>query len=484
MTLAKIRTRFAPSPTGYMHVGNLRTALYAYLIAKKDGGDFILRIEDTDRERLKEGAVDVIYDTLRETGLSWDEGPDIGGSFGPYIQSERKQIYLEYAQKLVETGHAYYCFCTKERLEALHADAQAAGEVAKYDGHCRDIPLNEALSRVANGEPYVIRQKMPTEGSIAFDDAVFGRVEIDCSELEDQILLKSDGYPTYNFANVVDDHLMQITHVVRGNEYLSSTPKYNLLYDAFGWERPIYIHCAPVMKDRQTKLSKRNGDASYQDLKAQGYLPQAVLNYIALLGWSPKGEEEKFSLAELTEIFDIGGISKSPAIFDPEKLRWLNAEYIRAMSEEDFHAAALPFIRQSVTSENADTRLIAKCLHQRTEVLSEIGSQIDFIDELEDYSADLFVNKKSKSTLESSKEMLQAVIPALNGLDEWSQDSLRDCLMGLAQSLGVKNGLLMWPVRIAASGRTVTPGGAVEVLGMLGRDESMRRLRLGLQKLA
>ena len=477
--MAKIRTRFAPSPTGYMHVGNLRTALYSYLIAKKEDGDFILRIEDTDRERLKDGAVDVIYSTLRETGLIWDEGPDVGGQSGPYVQSERKPIYMEYARKLVESGHAYYCFCTKERLESLHNEA---GGIAKYDGHCRDIPLDEADRRIASGEPFVIRQKMPRDGVSSFEDAVFGLVEIENSELEDQILIKSDGYPTYNFANVIDDHLMAITHVVRGNEYLSSTPKYNLLYDAFGWERPVYVHCPPIMKDAHTKLSKRNGDASYQDLIAKGYISEAVLNYIALLGWSPKGEEEKFTLAELTRVFDVAGISKSPAIFDPEKLRWLNAEYIRAMSGEDFHKAVLPFIRQSVKSETADTSLIAKCLHQRTEVMGEIGAQIDFIDALDDYSPELFVNKKSKSTVESSKTMLQAVIPALEALPEWSQEAIHDCLIGMAQRMEVKNGLLMWPVRIAASGRTVTPGGAVEVLGILGREESLRRLRIGLEK--
>ena len=477
--MAKIRTRFAPSPTGYMHVGNLRTALYAYLIAKKEGGDFILRIEDTDRERLKDGAMDIIYDTLRETGLLWDEGPDVGGEYGPYIQSERKPIYMEYARKLVEAGHAYYCFCTKERLESLHTEA---GGIAKYDGHCRDIPLEEADRRIAAGEPFVIRQKMPHEGTSSFEDAVFGLVEIDNAELEDQILIKSDGYPTYNFANVIDDHLMAITHVVRGNEYLSSTPKYNLLYDAFGWERPVYVHCAPVMKDAHAKLSKRNGDASYQDLIAKGYVSEAVLNYIALLGWSPKGEEEKFTLAEMTQVFDISGISKSPAIFDPEKLRWLNAEYIRAMSDEDFHKAVLPFIQQTVQSETADTALIAKCLHQRTEVLGEIGTQIDFIDTLDDYASDLFINKKSKSTVESSKTMLEAVIPALEALPEWSQEAIHDCLIGMAQRMEIKNGLLMWPVRIAASGRTVTPGGAVEVLGILGREESLHRLRIGLGK--
>ncbi len=476
----KFRTRFAPSPTGYMHIGNLRTALYAYLISKRNGGDFILRIEDTDQERFVEGATDIIYSTLRQTGLLWDEGPDIGGEFGPYIQSERRSLYREYADKLCDLGAAYYCFCTKERLEQLH---EQAGGIAKYDGHCRDIPLEEARARAAAGEPFVIRQKMPTEGETSFDDAVFGTISIDNSELEDQVLLKSDGLPTYNFANVVDDHLMGITHVVRGSEYLTSTPKYNLLYQAFGWELPQYVHCSPVMKDAQNKLSKRNGDASYQDLMAKGYLSEAVLNYIALLGWSPGGEREVFSLSELTEVFDIKGISKSPAIFDPDKLRWLNAEYIRALDEDAFHEAALPYIREAVGDVDTDTKLIAKCLHQRTEVLGEIAPQLEFIAKCDDYSTELFVNKKSKSTLESSKQMLEQVIPALESLADWSQESIHDCLIGLAEKLEVKNGLLMWPVRIAASGRTVTPGGAVEVLGMVGREESLRRLKDGLAKL-
>ncbi len=476
----KFRTRFAPSPTGYMHIGNLRTALYAYLITKKNGGDFILRIEDTDQERFVEGATDIIYATLRQTGLNWDEGPDIGGEFGPYIQSERRGLYREYADNLCDLGAAYYCFCTKERLEELH---EQAGGIAKYDGHCREIPLEEARARAAAGEPYVIRQKMPTEGQTSFDDAVFGTISIDNSELEDQILLKSDGLPTYNFANVVDDHLMGITHAVRGSEYLTSTPKYNLLYQAFGWQPPQYVHCSPVMKDAQNKLSKRNGDASYQDLMAKGYLSDAVLNYIALLGWSPGGEREKFTLAELIEAFDIKGISKSPAIFDPDKLRWLNAEYIRAMDEEAFHEVALPFIKEGIGDAETDTRLIARCLHQRTEVLGEIAPQLEFIVKCDDYSTELFVNKKSKSTLESSKQMLEQAIPALEALPEWSQEAIHDCLIGLAEKLEVKNGLLMWPVRIAASGRTVTPGGAVEVLGMVGREESLRRLKAGLAKL-
>lgn len=476
----KVRTRFAPSPTGYMHVGNLRTALYAYLITKKQNGDFILRIEDTDRERYVDGAVDIIYNTLRETGLLWDEGPDVGGDFGPYIQSERRNLYKEYAEKLCELGGAYYCFCSKERLDEMKGESEET--VAKYDGHCRNIPLEEAKQRIANGESYVIRQKMPTEGSTSFNDAVFGEITIDNAELEDQILLKSDGLPTYNFANVIDDHLMGITHIVRGSEYLSSTPKYNLLYQAFGWEIPTYIHCSPVMKDAHNKLSKRNGDASYQDLVAKGYLTEAIVNYIALLGWSPKGECEKFTLPELVEAFDISGISKSPAIFDSEKLRWLNAEYIRELSLEQFHDIALPFIRLG-TKKAEDTMLIAKCLHQRTEVLSDIPPQLDFIDDLADYDAELFINKKSKSTIESSKQMLTESIAVLEELENWSQEAIHDALIGLAQKLEVKNGLLMWPVRIAASGKTVTPGGAVEVLGIIGREESLKRLRIGLEKI-
>ena len=478
--MSKTRTRFAPSPTGYMHVGNLRTALYAYLITKKQGGDFILRIEDTDQERYVDGAVDIIYNTLRETGLLWDEGPDVGGDFGPYIQSERQGMYKAYAEELCEKGEAYYCFCTKERLEELHKEA---GGIAKYDGHCRDIPLEEAKKRVAAGEEYVIRQKMPTEGETSFDDAVYGKITVDNCELEDQILLKSDGLPTYNFANVVDDHQMGITHVVRGSEYLSSTPKYNLLYQAFGWEPPVYIHCPPVMKDAQNKLSKRNGDASYQDLVAKGYLKESVINYIALLGWSPGGEQEKFTLDELVQAFDISGISKSPAIFDSDKLRWLNAEYIRALDEEQFHELALPYIIEGAKGVETDTKLAAKCLHQRCEVLGEIPAQLEFIADAGDYSTDLFINKKSKSNLETSKQMRTESIAALESLDSWTQESIHDCLIGLAEKLEVKNGLLMWPVRIAASGRTVTPGGAVEVLGLVGRDESLKRLKVGLAKL-
>jgi len=464
-----------------MHVGNLRTALYAYLIARKAGGAFILRIEDTDQQRYVEGAVDIIYDTLRQTGLHWDEGPDVGGDYGPYVQSERRDSYLKYALELVDKGEAYFCFCEKNHPGAGATPPEEGNY--RYDGRCRNIPPDEAKKR-AESEPYVIRQKMPLDGETSFDDAVYGHISIENAELEDQILIKSDGMPTYNFANVVDDHLMGITHVVRGSEYLTSTPKYNLLYRAFGWDSPVYIHCPPVMKDAQNKLSKRNGDASYQDLLEKGYLSQAVVNYIALLGWSPGGTQEKFTLAELVGAFDVSGISKSPAIFDGEKLKWLNAEYIRAMDDDEFCEAATPFI-DSINHElrNMNYALIAKCLHQRTEILTDIPPQIEFITHLDDYDLSLFENKKSKSTVGSSKIMLEAAIPVLAALPDWSQESIHGGLVSLAEKLEVKNGLLMWPVRIAASGRAVTPGGAVEVLGMLGRDEAMRRLRIGLEKL-
>ncbi|MEG2074228.1 MAG: glutamate--tRNA ligase, partial [Angelakisella sp.] len=380
MEFTKVRTRFAPSPTGYMHVGNLRTALYAYLMAKSKDGTFILRIEDTDQERQVEGAVDIIYATLKETGLIWDEGPDIGGPVGPYVQSERMGMFREYAQKLIDNGTAYYCFCDKEHLEEVRGIQQASGMMPRYDGHCRNLTSEEIAEKLASSTPYVIRQKMPTEGSVTFHDLVFGDITVDCATLDDQVLIKADGMPTYNFANVVDDHTMGITHVIRGNEYLSSTPKYNLLYQAFGWQVPEYIHCPPVMKDATNKLSKRNGDASYQDLVAKGYLKDAVLNYIALLGWSPKGDREIFTLAELTREFNIDGISKSPAIFDPQKLRFINGEYIRALSPEAFYEMALPWMRQTVRSETADLRELCTVLQARCEVLSDIPEQVDFID--------------------------------------------------------------------------------------------------------
>lgn len=475
-----VRTRFAPSPTGYMHVGNLRTALYAYLKAKSEGGTFILRIEDTDQVRQVEGAVDIIYNTLRQTGLLWDEGPDIGGPVGPYIQTERRALYGKYAELLVEKGHAYYCFCEKTESE------EDSGNFDRAADPCRDMSLEEARAKVAAGAPYVIRQKIPAEGSTVFSDAVFGDITVENSTLDDQVLIKRDGLPTYNFANVIDDHLMGITHVVRGSEYLSSAPKYNLLYQGFGWDVPTYIHCSPVMRDAHNKMSKRKGDPSYEDLIAMGYLSEAVVNYVTLLGWSPRGEyaeREFFTLAELAEIFDIGGISKSPAIFDIEKLTYFNAHYLREMSPEAFHAAALPYIRQAVQNPALSTEEIAGLLQARCERLTDIPEKLDFFDALPDYDAGLFTNKKSKTNPEVSRRMLEAVLPALEGLADWTVDGIHDALIGLAESLEVKNATLMWPVRIAAAGKAVTPGGAVEICHILGKDECLRRLRLGLDKL-
>lgn len=475
-----VRTRFAPSPTGYMHVGNLRTALYTWLIARHSGGKFILRIEDTDQGRLVEGATEVIYATLRKCGLTWDEGPDIGGPVGPYIQTERRALYGKYAELLVEKGHAYYCFCEKTESE------EDSGNFDRAADPCRDMSLEEARVKVAAGAPYVIRQKIPAGGSTVFSDAVFGDITVENSTLDDQVLIKRDGLPTYNFANVIDDHLMGITHVVRGSEYLSSAPKYNLLYQGFGWDVPTYIHCSPVMRDAHNKMSKRKGDPSYEDLIAMGYLSEAVVNYVTLLGWSPRGEyaeREFFTLAELAEIFDIGGISKSPAIFDIEKLTYFNAHYLREMSPEAFHAAALPYIRQAVQNPALSTEEIAGLLQARCERLTDIPEKLDFFDALPDYDAGLFTNKKSKTNPEVSRRMLEAVLPALEGLADWTVDGIHDVLIGLAESLEVKNATLMWPVRIAAAGKAVTPGGAVEICHILGKDECLRRLRLGLDKL-
>ena len=478
-----VRTRFAPSPTGYMHVGNLRTALYAYLKAKSKGGAFILRIEDTDQGRLVEGAVDVIYDTLRQTGLLWDEGPDVGGPVGPYIQSQRMGMFRQYAEQLVEQGKAYYCFCTAERLEQLHADQKAAGEaVGHYDGHCRDLPPEEVRRLLDAGTPYVIRQKMPREGVTSFDDAVYGHIEVNNAELEDQILLKSDGMPTYNFANVVDDHLMGITHVIRGSEYLSSTPKYNLLYDSFGWEKPVYIHCPPVMKDAQNKLSKRNGDASYQDLMAKGYLSAAVLNYILLLGWSPKGEEEIFTLDEMVKIFDESGISKSPAIFDPLKLRAINGVYIRRLSPEAFRKMADPWIDQAVHVQ-IDRDLLCANLQPRCEVLSEIPEQLDFFDAPLPFGPELYANKKQKTTPDTAREALNALLPVLEGLADWNKDAIFDACKTKAEEMGVKNGWLLYPLGIALSGKQRTPGGGTDLAAMMGREETLSRLRAALATL-
>ena len=483
MKFDHVRTRFAPSPTGYMHVGNLRTALYAYLTAKSMGGKMILRIEDTDQERQVEGAVDIIYNTMRDTGLLWDEGPDIGGPVGPYVQSERMGIYKEYALKLVELGAAYYCFCDKERLEEVRELQKASGIAPQYDRHCRNLTPEEVQAKLDAGEPYVIRQKVPLEGTTTFDDVVYGSITVENSTLDDQVLLKADGFPTYNFANVVDDHLMGITHVIRGSEYLSSAPKYNLLYEAFGWEIPIYMHCPPVMKDATHKLSKRNGDASYQDLVAQGYLKEAILNYILLLGWSPKSEKEVFSLPEMIEVFDIHGISKSPAIFDTVKLRFLNGEYIRALTPEQFHDMALPWIRKGVKREDVDTKLIASLLQPRCEVLGDIPEQLDFIDELPDYSTDLYVSKKMKTNEETSLEILRQILPVMEAMDDFSDEAVHTAMFDLIAKLGVKNGYLLWPLRIALSGKQFTPGGGVEIAAILGKEESLKRLKKGIEKL-
>jgi glutamyl-tRNA synthetase len=468
-----------------MHVGNLRTALFEYLIAKSNGGDFILRIEDTDQERYVEGAVDVIYSTLREVGLRHDEGPDIGGPCGPYVQSERKDIYRKYAEQLVSEGRAYYCFCTKERLEALHESKGENG--GGYDRHCRCLPAEEVQRLLAAGTPHVIRQKMPAEGSTTFEDVVYGPITIENKELEDQVLLKSDGFPTYNFANVIDDHLMGITHVVRGCEYLTSTPKYKLLYEAFGWDVPVYVHLPLIMgKDADggiSKLSKRHGSTGFADLVKEGYLPEVIVNYIALLGWSPKDNREIFSLAELAREFSIDGISKSPAVFDYDKLLWLNAEYLRAMPPEEFTRRAMPYYREIFPQGERPWEVLTAILQPRAARFTEIPGMIAFLRELPEYSAELFVNKKSRTTPENSVTMLEAAIPALESLESWSPDSLRAALPPLAEKLGVKNGTLLWPVRIAAAGQAVTPGGAFEILCLLGKEESLRRLRLGLEKL-
>ena len=483
MKFDEVRTRFAPSPTGYMHVGNLRTALYAYLTAKSSGGKMILRIEDTDQERQVEGAVDIIYNTMRDTGLLWDEGPDIGGPVGPYVQSERMGMFKQYAEQLVKEGKAYYCFCTTERLEQLHEQQKAAGEaVGHYDRHCRDLSPEEVAEKLAAGTPYVIRQKCPTEGVTGFDDAVYGHIEVNNAELEDQILIKADGMPTYNFANVVDDHLMGITHVIRGSEYLSSTPKYNLLYEAFGWPVPVYIHCPPVMKDAHNKLSKRNGDASYQDLVAKGYLSEAILNYILLLGWSPKGEQEIFTLEEMCKIFDESGISKSPAIFDPLKLRAINAEYIRRLTPEQFRKMADPWIDQAV-HRPIDRDLLCANLQPRCEVLGEIPEQLDFFDAVLPYGPELYANKKQKTTPETAKTALEALKPVLEGLDSWNKDAIFEACKTLAEQMEVKNGWLLYPLGIALSGKQRTPGGGTDLAAMLGKEETLARLDAALAAL-
>ncbi|MGL5973532.1 MAG: glutamate--tRNA ligase [Oscillospiraceae bacterium] len=485
MDFSKIRTRFAPSPTGYMHVGNLRTALYAYLICKKDNGNFLLRIEDTDQGRLVDGALDIIYDTLNDTGLVWDEGPDVGGDVGPYIQSERKNIYLDYAKKLIDAGDAYYCFCDKNRLDEMKVIQKASGMTPKYDGCCKKLTQKEVEEKMQQGIPCVVRQMIPEKGETTFEDEIYGNITTPNSTLDDNVLLKADGFPTYNFANVIDDHLMGITHVIRGSEYLSSTPKYNLLYNAFGFDIPKYIHCPPVMKDENNKLSKRNGDASYQDLVEKGFLKEAILNYIALLGWSPKGEKEIFSLDELKKEFSINGMSKSSAIFDIKKLRYINAKYIKNMTLDNFNKIALPFIRETVKREDVDFNLISKMLQVRTEVLDEIPEQVDFVDTLPDYSTDLYIHKKMKTDEKTSLEVIEKLLVKFENVDEdnFNVDNIHDEVMETVKELNVKNGYVFWPLRVATSGKAFTPGGGVEIAAIIGKKDTLNRMYIALDKL-
>lgn len=479
--MSTVRTRFAPSPTGFMHLGGLRTALYAYLYAKKNGGKFILRIEDTDRQRYVEGAVELIYSSLRESGLIWDEGPDIGGDYGPYIQSERKEIYAKYAKELVERGGAYYCFCDKERLESLTDE----NGNRKYDKHCLGLSKEEVERRLAAGEPYVIRQNVPATGVSEYHDEIYGDIKVDNSELEDNVLIKSDGMPTYNFANVVDDHLMRITHVIRGTEYLSSTPKYNLMYDAFGWERPVYIHLPTIMKDSTRKLSKRYGDANFDDFLKKGYLKEAIINYVALLGWSPKGSNvEKMTLKEMVELFSLDGVSKSPSIFDETKLRWLNGEYIRELSEDEFYAQALPFIKQSAAHKKFDLKAVAKLMQPRIETFGEIPEKLDKLAEISEYDLSLFDNKKNKTSAALAKELLPKIRGYIANIDDFENDVLYSTLSANAAEAGVKSGAFFWIMRIAITGCAVTPGGATEMAALFGKEETLRRIDFSLSLLS
>lgn len=481
--MGKVRTRFAPSPTGRMHVGNLRTALYAYLIAKHEGGDFLLRIEDTDQERLVEGAVDIIYRTLQKTGLLHDEGPDKDGGAGPYVQSERQAsgIYLEYAKKLIEKGEAYYCFCDKERLESLKQEV-AGKEISIYDKHCLHLSREEVEEKLAAGVPYVIRQNNPQTGTTTFHDEIYGDITVDNAELDDMILIKSDGYPTYNFANVVDDHLMGITHVVRGNEYLSSSPKYNRLYEAFGWEVPVYVHCPLITDETHKKLSKRCGHSSYEDLIGQGFLTEAVVNFVALLGWSPEDNQEIASLSELVEKFDYRHMSKSPAVFDYGKLKWMNGEYIKAMDFEAFYEKALPIMKEVITKEY-DFRKIAGMVKTRIEVFPDIRELVDFFEAVPEYDISMYTHKKMKTSKESSLSVLKEVLPLLEAQEDYSNDALYALLSAYVAEKGYKNGYVMWPVRTAASGKQMTPCGATEILEILGKEESVARIRNAVKKL-
>ena len=512
----EVRTRFAPSPTGYMHLGNLRTALYTYLYARRCVGKFILRIEDTDQEREVAGAIDVIYNSLKTAGLSHDEGPDVGGPYGPYVQSQRKDTYLPYAKQLVESGHAYYCFCTKERLDQARAEAEAKGEAFKYDKHCLHLSREEVEARIAAGEPYVIRQNIPTEGKAGFDDVIYGHVEVDCATLDDNVLIKADGLPTYNFANVIDDHLMGITHVMRGNEYLSSAPKYNLLYEALGWTPPTYVHLTPVMvegtlRDKKTgvytmqtdengnpvldengnpvkaivkrKMSKSQGDPSFEDLLADGYLVEAIINYMVLLGWSPRGEREFYTLKELEEIFDLEGLSKSPSFFDTVKMNWFNTEYIRRLTPEQYLEYATPWLNKVLDPEKFDYKRLGELLQGRTEYFKQLPDMVRFLAEMPEFSNDLYLNKKQKSTLESAKTALNTILPVLEGIDDWTEANIHDIVMAAIPATGMKNGQMLWPLRIAISGQSSTPGGAFEIAYLLGKEETLRRLKASIAKL-
>ena len=479
----KIRTRYAPSPTGRMHVGNLRTALYAYLIAKHEGGDFILRIEDTDQERYVEGAVDIIYRTLEKTGLVHDEGPDKDGGVGPYVQSERQKqgIYMKYAKELIDKGQAYYCFCDKERLATLTRTV-AGKEINVYDKHCLHLSKEEIAANLAAGKPYVIRQNNPTEGTTTFHDDIYGDITVDNAELDDMILIKSDGFPTYNFANVVDDHLMGITHVVRGNEYLSSSPKYNRLYEAFGWEIPEYVHCPLITDENHQKLSKRCGHSSYEDLIEQGFLSEAVVNFVALLGWSPEDNNEIFTLDELVQKFDYRHLSKSPAVFDYTKLKWMNGEYCKAMDPDRFYEMAKPWLQEVITKD-LDLRKIASMVQTRIEIFPDIREMVGFFDKLPEYDAELYAHKKMKTSRESSLEVLEELLPILEEQEDYSNDALYQTLIAYVEKKGCKNGYVMWPVRTAVSGRQMTPAGATEIMEILGKEESLARIRRGIAKL-
>lgn len=482
--MSKVRTRFAQSPTGRMHVGNLRTALYAYLVAKHEGGDFILRIEDTDQERYVEGAVDIIYRTLQKTGLIHDEGPDKDGGCGPYVQSERQAqgIYLKYAKELIDKGEAYYCFCDKERLEGLKK-VVAGKEIHVYDKHCLHLSKEEVEEKLAAGVPYVIRQNNPTEGTTTFEDEIYGDITVDNAELDDMILIKSDGYPTYNFANVVDDHLMGITHVVRGNEYLSSSPKYNRLYEAFGWEVPVYIHCPLITDENHQKLSKRCGHSSFEDLVEQGFLTEAIVNFVALLGWSPADNQEIMTLEELVEKFDYHHMNKSPAVFDYTKLKWMNGEYIKKMDFDKFYEMALPYIKEVITKDY-DLKKIAHMVQTRIEIFPDIRDHIDFFEELPEYDVAMYTHKKMKTNAQTSLEVLQEILPVLEAQEDYSNDALYQTLLKYVEQKGCKNGYVMWPIRTAVSGKQMTPGGATELMEVLGKEESLARIRKGIELLS